>query len=212
MYGINRIGNNCVILENVKIGYPDNLLISRHMGDKKKLESHPYNGVLIEDNALIRPDSTIYCNVIIGKNLRTGHHALIREMTAIGDNVLVGSNAIIDGNTKIGNNVSIQGNAYIPTNTIIEDNVFLGPCSVLANDKYPVRIKAGLAGPTLRSGVSIGANVTILPGIEIGRGAMVAAGALVTRDVPAWKLAIGCPARIKELPAGLRMMNGIGEP
>jgi acetyltransferase-like isoleucine patch superfamily enzyme len=61
----------------------------------------------------------------------------------------------------------------------------------------------------LRKGASLGANTTLLPGVEIGEGAMVAAGALVTKDVPPWKLAIGCPARIAELPESLRSLNRI---
>ena len=64
-------------------------------------------------------------------------------------------------------------------------------------------------GPVLRKGASIGANATILPGVEIGEGAMVAAGALVTHDVPAWKLAIGFPAKIEDLPDDLKQLNSI---
>jgi len=144
-----------------------------------------------------------------GHRLKTGHNVVIREMTKIGDNVLIGTNTVIDGSVSIGSNVSIQSNVYIPTNTVIEDNVFLGPCSVLANDKYPIRVEYGLKGPRLRKGASVGANATILPDVEIGEGAMVAAGALVTKDVPAWKLAIGTPAKVVELPEKLRKMNGI---
>jgi acetyltransferase-like isoleucine patch superfamily enzyme len=134
---------------------------------------------------------------------------MIRENTDIGDNVLIGTNVIIDGHVKIGNNVSIQGNVYIPTNVIIEDNVFIGPCAVLANDKYPIRKKYELKGPVLKKGASIGANATLLPDVEIGEGAMVAGGALVTKDVPAWKLAIGVPAKIEELPKDLKELNKI---
>ena len=66
-----------------------------------------------------------------------------------------------------------------------------------------------LRGPVLRKGASLGANTTILPGVEVGEGAMVAAGALVTKDMPAWKLAIGCPAKFVELPESLRSLNRI---
>ena len=158
---------------------------------------------------MIRPGSTIYCDVAIGNSLRTGHNALVRENTVIGDRVLVGTNVVIDGGCRIGSRVSIQSNVYVPTNTVIEDSVFLGPCSVLTNDKYPIRVPYDLKGPVLRRGASVGANATILPGVEIGEGAMVAAGALVTKDVPAWKLAIGAPARVTELPEALRSLNRI---
>ena len=84
-----------------------------------------------------------------------------------------------------------------------QENTYL---VVLTNDKYPpMRKGAEMKGPTLRHGVSVGANATILPGVEIGEGSMVAAGAVVTRDVPSWKLAIGSPARIVDLPDDLEI-------
>jgi acetyltransferase-like isoleucine patch superfamily enzyme len=208
-YGINTIGKNCIILENVTLGYPEGSILNEAATAGTRFENLPYAGVTLGDNAVIRPNSTIYDRVVIGNNLRTGHNILIRERTSIGDNVLIGTNVVIDGGTTIGNNVSIQSNVYIPTNTVIEDNAFLGPCSVLANDKYPIRVKYDLKGPILRKGASIGANSTILPGVEIGEGAMVAAGSVVTKDVPAWKLAIGVPARIAELPERLKTINRI---
>lgn len=209
LYGINTIGRNCTIMENVTLGYPDGRVLSDMMAAGKGPEEYPYQGVTIGDDAVIRPGTTIYCGVVAGNGLRTGHNALIREQTILGDGVLVGTNVVIDGNCSIGSHVSIQSNAYVPAATVIEDHVFLGPCCVLANDKYPVRVPYKLRGPVLRKGVSIGANATLLPGVEIGEGAMVAAGALVTRDVPAWKLAIGCPARFVELPDSLRSLNRI---
>jgi len=162
-----------------------------------------------KEETLIRSGTIIYHGVQTGSRFRTGHNVLIRENTKIGHNVLVGTNTVIEGDTDIGNNVSIQSNVFIPTSTTIEDLVFIGPNVVLANDKYPIRINTGLVGPVLRKGASIGANATILPGIEIGEGAMVAAGAVVTKDVPAWKLAVGCPAEIRELSEGMMIWNKI---
>lgn len=207
IYGNSRLGHNSNILENVMLGYPDASVLDEIARKKIKVDDHEYEGTVIGDNATIRPNSTIYCKVKIGNNFRTGHNIMIRENTTIGDDVLIGTNTIIDGDTTIGSNVSIQGNVYIPTNTTIEDNVFIGPCAVLANDKYPIRIEYELKGPVLRKGASIGANSTILPGVEIGEGAMVAAGALVTKDVPAWKLAIGAPAKIVDMPEDLKVLN-----
>lgn len=209
IYGTSVLGKNCTILENVTLGYPGGSVLSELISKNIKAEDHHFNGVRIGDNATIRPNSTIYCDVVIGDNLRTGHNIMVREKTTVGNNVLIGTNVVIDGSTIIGNNVSIQSNVYIPTNTIIEDNVFLGPCSVLSNDKYPIRVKYDLKGPVLRKGASLGANSTLLPGVEIGEGAMVAAGAVVTKDVPAWKLAIGCPAKFIDLPEELKSYNRI---
>jgi len=207
IYGSTSIGDETIILENVVLGYPDHQILMEIMDKNLNIEDYAFIGCTIGSNSIIRPDSTIFGNVKIGNKFKTGHNALIREKTTIGDNVLVGSNVIIDGNVTIGNNVSIQGNAYIPKNVIIEDNVFIGPCAVLTNDKYPIRKEYDLQGPTLRKGSSVGANATILPGVEIGEGAMVAGGALVTRDVPPWKLAIGFPAKIEDLRDDLKQLN-----
>ncbi len=176
------------------------------IGVKYKTRSKP---PLIGKNAFIRSNSVIYDDVIIGENFTTGHGAVIREKTSIGDNVLIGTNSVIEGQCTIGNNVSIQSNVYIPIKTIIEDYVFMGPCVCITNDKYPIRIDFDLKGPTIRRGASIGANSTFLSGIDIGEGAMVAAGAIVTHDVPPYYLAIGAPAKIKPLPERLKKLNKI---
>jgi acetyltransferase-like isoleucine patch superfamily enzyme len=209
IYGTSIIGKNCTIMENVILGYPSNKILAELQSGEMVLERYPFVGTCIGDNAVVRSNSTFYCDVTVGDGLRTGHNVMVREMTRVGDNVLIGTNSVIDGHTSIGDNVSIQSNVYIPVNTVVEDNVFLGPCSVLANDKYPVRIPDDLKGPILRKGASIGANASILPGVEVGEGAMVGAGALVTRDVPPWKLAIGSPAKITDLPEKLRNYNRI---
>ncbi|AEG18533.1 acyltransferase [Methanobacterium paludis] len=176
------------------------------IGLKYKVRSKP---PLIGKNSLIRSNSIIYNDVEIGDNFQTGHGVTIREKTKIGDNVLVGTNSIIEGHCSIGDNVSIQSNVYIPTNTIIEDYVFIGPCACFTNDKYPIRVDFDLKGPVIKRGASIGANSTFLSNVKIGEGAMVAAGAIVTHEVPPFFLAIGAPAKIKPLPKHLKTLNNI---
>jgi acetyltransferase-like isoleucine patch superfamily enzyme len=176
------------------------------IGVKYKMRSKP---PILGKNPLIRSNSIIYNDVEIGDNFKTGHGVTIREKTTIGDNVLIGTNTVIEGQCSIGNDVSIQSNVYIPTNTIIEDYVFIGPCACFTNDKYPIRVDFDLKGPIIKKGASIGANSTFLSNIEIGEGAMVAAGAIVTMDVPEYFLAIGAPARIKPLPKYLKKLNKI---
>ncbi len=176
------------------------------IGLKYKMRSKP---PIIGKNALIRSNSIIYNDVEIGNNFKTGHAVTIREKTTIGDNVLVGTNSVIEGQCSIGDHVSIQSNVYLPTNTIIEDYVFIGPCACFTNDKYPIRVDFDLKGPVIKRGASIGANSTFLSNIEIGEGAMVAAGAIVTMDVPEYFLAIGAPARINPLPKHLKKLNKI---
>jgi len=124
---------------------------------------------------------------------------LIRERTTIGDRSSVGTATVIDGNCVIGNDVSIQSMVYIPTDTTIGNGVFIGPNAVLTNDPYPPS-GGKFKGPVICDRASIGANATILPGVTIGEGALVAAGSIVTKDVPAGMLAIGSPAVLRKLP------------
>jgi len=163
----------------------------------------------VGDHAIVRAFTIIYGDVTIGLGFKSGHHALIREHTRIGDYVLVGTASILDGHVTIGDFVSIQSQVYIPSHTTIGSYVFIGPNATLTNDKYPLRQRENmkLEGPIIEDHVTIGANATLLPGVRIGEGAMVAAGAVVTRDVPPWTLAVGTPARIQPLPDHLREPN-----
>lgn len=176
------------------------------LGVNYKIMSKP---PVIGKNPLLRTNTVIYNDVVIGDDFKTGHNVVIRDHTTIGDDVLIGTNTVIEGDVKIGNNVSIQSNVYIPRNSIIEDNVFVGPCTCFTNDRYPVRVQYDLKGPVLRKGCSIGGNTTFLSNLEVGEGAIVAAGAVVTRSVPSYYLAIGTPAKIKPLPQSLRVPNMI---
>lgn len=160
-------------------------------------------------NAHIRAGTIIYGDVDIGDDFQTGHNALIREHTTIGDSVVVGTNTTIDGYSQIGSHVSFQTGAYVPSYTAIGSNVFLGPRAVLTNDPYPVRTEHDLTGPTIESDVSIGANATVLPELTVGAGSFVAAGAVVTTDVPPDTLAIGVPARHEPLPERLQGGNNL---
>lgn len=148
----------------------------------------------IGENAIIRSGSVIYSKVRIGNNFKGGHNILVRENTEIGDNVLVGTNSVVEGDCKIGKNVAIQTGVYVTKYTVIEDGVFMGPFCVTTNDKY-MFYGAELKGPVIKEGAKIGANVTILPGIVIGRGAVVGSGAVVTKDVADGEVVAGNPAR-----------------
>jgi len=154
-------------------------------------------------DSVVRSGTIVYDDVVAGDRLQTGHNALIRERTVLGDDVLVGTQTVIDGDTDVGSNVSMQTGVYVPTNTTIGDRVFLGPKATLLNDPYPVRRDATLVGPILNDDASIGAHATVLPEVEIGEGAFVGAGAIVTADVPPETLAVGTPARHRELPETL---------
>jgi len=194
-YGINIIGEGTQIFEPVTIGFPS----------RENIGKTGFPGSTIGRHSVIRSGTIIYCDVIIGDTFQSGHNTLIREKTRIGDRTAIGSATVIDGNTIIGNGVSLQSMVYIPTNTTIGDSVFIGPNAVLTNDRYPP--SGSLEGPVIKTGAAIGANATILPGVCIGEGAFVAAGSVVTRDVPDHMMAIGTPARIKELPQEMLKKN-----
>lgn len=157
----------------------------------------------IGDDATIRSGTIIYADVVIGDGFTTGHDAVVREDTVVGDDVLVGTKTVIDGATEIGDEVQMQTDVYVPRHTVIEDNVFLGPSAVLTNDPYPLRTAVEPVGPTIEGDATIGANATVLPEVTVGERAFVAAGAVVTDDVPAETLAVGAPADHYELPAEL---------
>lgn len=160
-------------------------------------------------DSTIRSGTIIYSDVKIGDRFQTGHNALVREDTVIGDDVVVGTNAVIDGTTTIGDEVSLQTGVYVPPYTDIGDQVFLGPHAVCTNDPYPIRRDVDLVGPTLEDHASVGANAVLLPGVTVGEGSFVAAGAVVTEDVPPETLAVGAPATHEPLPEPLDGQNMI---
>lgn len=193
-YGKNTLGGGIVVFDPVTIGFPS----------RERMDQEGYPGTVIGSHAMLRSGTIIYCDVVIGDRFQCGHTVLIREHTSIGDDVAVGTGTIIEGFCQIGNRVRIQSMAFLPTRTDIGDDVFIGPHAVLTNDRFPPTGKPELQGPVIQDGAVLGANCTILPGIRIGRGAAVAAGAVVTRDVPPGMIAVGVPARNKEIPAEMR--------
>lgn len=193
------IGEGCSIWgDDTHIGFPT-------QGQIEKIKKHntfDNLGLYIGDNAIIRTGTVIYDGVRIGNNFKCGHKVLIREHTGIGHNVKIGTGTIIEGNTHIGSDTNIQSMVFIPTQSWIGDNVFIGPRVTFTNDKYPPTGKPKLMGAVVEDGAVIGAAAIILPGIKIGKNAFVAAGALVTKNVPDNMMAIGSPAKNVEKPDG----------
>ena len=167
------------------------------------------NPARIGGSCLVRRGTIIFADVVLGEYTQTGMGTYIREHTTIGSNCVIGTETIIEGHTDIGDYVIIQSGVFIPTMTRIGNRVFIGPRAGLTNDCYPLRMRQSYApeGPVVGDDATIGANATLLPGVRIGEGAMIAAGAVVTRDVPPWTLAIGVPARVRDLPDRLREPN-----
>lgn len=193
-YGKNFIGEGAKIFEPVSLGFPS----------LERIDEYDYTGTVIGRNAIIRSGAVIYCDVVIGDNFRSGHNIIIREKTRIGDNTVVGNGVAIEGNCTIGDNVTFQSMAGIGEFSMIGDGAFIGPKATLLNDRYPPDRISKLRGPVIEENAVIGALAIVLPGITIGRGSAVAAGSVVTRDVPSGVLAIGSPARIRELPKEMK--------
>jgi len=134
----------------------------------------------------------------IGKGTRIWHFSHIMKDAKIGENCIFGQNVNVASGVVIGNNVKVQNNVSIYTGTIIEDDVFLGPSCVLTNVTNPRSqiVRHNLYENTIfRRGATVGANATIICGIELGRYSFISAGAVVTKDVPDYALMMGVPAR-----------------
>lgn len=161
---------------------------------------------IIGPSAIIRSHTVIYAGNVIGSKFHTGHGAMIREDNEIGDDVSVGTGTVIEHHVKIGNAVRIHSQAFIPEYSVLEEGCWIGPRVVITNAKYPrsPSVKESLQGVVVRRNAKIGANATLLPGVEIGENALVGAGSVVTKNVPANAVVAGNPARIikklSELP------------
>ena len=140
-------------------------------------------------------------NVKIGQGTKIWHFSHIQSGAVIGNNCSFGQNVNVSNNVKIGNGVKVQNNVAIYEGVELEDYVFCGPSMVFTNDltpraKYP-KGSVGYKKTLLKEGATVGANATIVCGHTIGKWAMIAAGAVVTKDVPDYALVYGNPARLK---------------
>ncbi len=148
----------------------------------------------------IHESSYIDENVVIGDNSKIWHFCHVQGGARIGDNCSLGQNVNISNNVVIGNGVKIQNNVSVYEGVTIENNVFLGPSCVFTNDLTPRALYPkghdSYKKTTIEEGASIGANATIVCGHRIGKYALVAAGAVVTKDVPEYSLVAGIPAKV----------------
>ncbi len=161
------------------------------MSDAGGVFVHPT--ALVEDGATIEPGSRVW------------HHAQIRRGARIGRRCIVGKGAFVDFGVTIGDDCKLQNYACVYHGVTLGRGVFVGPHAVFTNDRRPRAtdpyfepLRDGdweVGETTVDDGAAIGANSTILPGLRIGRWAMVGAGAVVTRDVAPYALVVGTPAR-----------------
>jgi len=190
--GTNLIQLNINIGKVVEIGY------NKIMHPRRRGIIFPtviYRDVRIGNGCVINIGCTI------GRETMIGHHCVIREATEIGDNCKIGHLTTIEGATKIGHHTSIFANCHVSSFGHIGNYVFMGPMVVSTNDPKMSYIRKNIepkefVGPTIHDGARIGGGCTILPGITIGREAMIGAGAIITRDIPDYAIAFGAPAKV----------------
>ncbi|MFC5705277.1 acyltransferase [Aeromonas eucrenophila] len=145
----------------------------------------------------IHPQSDVQ-SINIGEGTRVWQYSVIFENAVIGQDCNICAHTLIENDVVIGDRVTVKSGVYIWNGITIENDVFIGPCVTFTNDKNPrsknypdVFLKI-----LIKNNASVGANATLLPGITIGKYAMVGAGAVVTKDVPDYAVVIGNPAKI----------------
>lgn len=205
------IGENVVLEDDVYIDYGaiirDNVTIKKgtfvgarcilgeylyDFFEDRKNKKHP---LVIGENSLIRSETIIYGDCIIGDNFQTGHRVTIREKAKLGKNVRVGTLSDIQGMCKIGDYVNLHSNVHIGQKSTIKDFVWIFPYVVLTNDPNPP--SETLLGVTVEEFAVIATQSVVLPGVTIGRESLVGAGSVVTKDVNSSKVVVGNPAKEK---------------
>lgn len=179
----------------------------------------------------IHPTAEVHKTAKIGSGTSIWNHCQVREDASIGAGCILGKDVYVDFGVQIGDNVKIQNGALIYHGVKIDDGVFVGPGAILTNDKRPRAINPDgtlkrdadweVGEISVGYGAAIGAGAIVLPGVRIGRFAMVAAGAVVTRDVPDHTLVVGnpavkvgfvcaCGARLLDKPSGKHICPDCG--
>ena len=203
-----RIGHNVVIRSGVRIAAGSiicdgailgKLPMKAGMSATTAGTSAELPRLVIGEGVTIGAGCVVYRGASLANGVFVGDLATIRENVTIGELTIIGRGATVENKVTIGRKCKIETNAYITAFSTIEDYCFIAPCVAFTNDNYLGRTeerKKHFGGPTLRRGARIGGNATILPNIEIGEDALVAAGSVVTKDVPARTIVMGSPARV----------------
>jgi UDP-2-acetamido-3-amino-2,3-dideoxy-glucuronate N-acetyltransferase len=162
--------------------------------------------LVIEAGAAVCAQAIVFAGARIAAGAIVGDQACVRERARIGEGSVVGRAVLVDNDVVVGARVRLQSNVYLTAYSIVEDDVFVGPCAMTTNDDTMGRhgeARAELRGATLRRACRVGGGAVLLPGIEIGEEAFVAAGAVVTNDVAPRALVMGIPARVvRHVPEG----------
>jgi acetyltransferase-like isoleucine patch superfamily enzyme len=197
------IGDDVVIQDGVILGkspalHPRSAALAKAAGA-------PFVPLTIAAGARNCAHAILFAGASVGERSIIGDQAYIRERAVIGADTVIGRAAGIDNDVVVGDHVRIQSQVYLTAFSVVEDDVFVGPCAMTTNDDTIGRPgpEQELRGATLRRGCRVGGGAVLVPGVEIGEEAFVAAGAVVTNHVPPRSVVMGVPARrVREVPEG----------
>jgi acetyltransferase-like isoleucine patch superfamily enzyme len=191
------IGDDCTIGDGAVLGKGPQL------ARRSTASRDPLDALVLAAGVVVGAQAIVFTGVRVGAGSIVADQAFVRERTVIGTDTVVGRASGVDNDVRIGDRVRIQSQAYVTGYSVIEDDVFFGPCAMTTNDDTMARHPKGMAlrGAILRRACRIGGGAVLVPGVEIGEEAFVAAGAVVTADVPARKVVMGVPARlVRDVP------------
>jgi acetyltransferase-like isoleucine patch superfamily enzyme len=200
------IGANVVIHAGTVIEAGAVIQDSAVLGKPAVVAPHSSAPTASGDPLVVRPGATIctgavvFAGAVIGPSAIVGDQAHVRESAWIGEGSVIGRGSAVGPAARIGAGVRTQTNVWLTAWTIVEDDVFVGPGVVTMNDDTMARLPRGapLNAPVLGRACRIGGGVLLTPGVRVGPEAFVAAGAVVTRDVPARAVVMGVPARVAD--------------
>lgn len=190
-----KLGRNVRVDEGVILGFPK--------------EDGVASKTTVGTNCIFRAYTVIYQGVSFGKNVQTGPNVLIRERNIIGNDVWIWHGSTLNPGNRIGSGTRIHVGCFLE-DTILGKKVFVGPNVVFTNDPHPTipPDRTHFGGAKISDEAVIGANVTILPHVKIGKRAVIGAGSVVTKDIPPFEVWVGNPAhflkRVAEVECSLK--------
>jgi acetyltransferase-like isoleucine patch superfamily enzyme len=191
------VGRGCVVQDGAVLGKPPKL--ARH----STAAAAALEPLVLEEGAVICSAAVVFAGARIAAGAIVGDQAFVRERSVVGPGSVIGRGSTVENDVRVGARVRVQTDAYLTAYSTIEDDVFVAPGVLTTNDSTMGRHGRDhpVVGVTLRRACRVGGGVVITPGVEVGEEAFVAAGAVVTRDVPPRAVVMGVPGRVvREVP------------